>query len=167
MSDSLVFRPIGVVRSPFMRAQGTPIQPAFAAGAEGEIELHPAYAPALADLDGFERIWVLYVFHRAGAYRELVVPYRGDRPHGLLATRAPSRPNPIGLSSLRLLAVAGATLRVADLDILDGTPVLDIKPYVPTFDVFPDARAGWLDAAPRGTRVADGRFGRDETDGRR
>jgi len=158
MSDSVTFRPIGVVRSPFTREEGTPIQPALASGTEGVIELEPAYAPALADLDGFERIWVLYVLDRAGAYRPQVVPYRDDRLRGLFATRAPCRPNPIGLSSLRLLAVTGATLRVADLDILDGTPVLDIKPYVPRFDAFPAARAGWLDADRRDERHADGRF---------
>ena len=158
MIDSLAFRPIGVVRSPFTREEGTPIQPTVAAGAEGTIEIDAAYAPALADLDGFERIWVVYVFDRAGAYRAQVVPYRDDRLRGLFATRAPCRPNPIGLSSLRLLGITGATLRVADLDILDGTPVLDIKPYAPAFDAFPGARAGWLDAGRHDERHADGRF---------
>jgi tRNA-Thr(GGU) m(6)t(6)A37 methyltransferase TsaA len=158
MIDSLAYRPIGVVRSPFTREEGTPIQPAAAAGAEGTVEIEAAYAPALADLDGFERIWVLYVLDRARAYRPLVVPYLDDRPRGLFATRAPCRPNPIGLSPLRLLAVDGATLRVADLDILDGTPVLDIKPYVPRFDAFPGARAGWLDTRCGDGRHADGRF---------
>jgi tRNA (adenine37-N6)-methyltransferase len=158
MIDSLVFRPIGVVRSPFTRQEGTPIQPGLAPGAEGEIELDPAYADALADLDGFGRIWVLYVFDRATAYRPRVVPYLDDRPRGLFATRAPGRPNPIGMSPLRLLAIAGTTLRVADLDILDGTPVLDVKPYVPAFDAFPGVRAGWLDAARRDECRADGRF---------
>jgi tRNA-Thr(GGU) m(6)t(6)A37 methyltransferase TsaA len=158
VSDTLVFRPIGVVRSPYTREEGTPIQPALATGVEGAIELDPAFAPSLADLDGFERVWVLYVFDRARAYRSQVVPYLDEHPRGLFATRAPCRPNPIGMSSLRLLAVSGATLRVADLDILDGTPVLDIKPYVPRFDAFPGARAGWLEAGGSGERHADGRF---------
>jgi tRNA-Thr(GGU) m(6)t(6)A37 methyltransferase TsaA len=156
--DSLMLRPVGVVRSQFKRQEGTPIQPAAAAGAEGTIEIDAEYLAALADLEGFERIWVLYVFHCASAYRPLVVPYLDDRPRGLFATRAPCRPNPIGMSPLRLLAITGATLRVADLDILDGTPVLDIKPYVPRFDAFPGARAGWLDAACGDERHADGRF---------
>ena len=159
MIDSLTFRPIGVVHSPFTREERTPIQPATAAGTEGTIEIETAYAPALADLDGFERIWVLYVFHCASAYRPLVVPYLDDRTRGLFATRAPCRPNPIGMSPLRLLAIIGATLRVADLDILDGTPVLDIKPYVPRFDAFPSARGGGLDAAGREAGHADSREG--------
>jgi len=164
MRDAPIIRPIGVVRSPFTGMEGTPIQPALAGGAEGEIELAVQYAPALVDLHGFERIWVLYLFDRAGAYRASVVPYRDDRPHGLFATRAPCRPNPIGLSVLRLLAVSGATLRVADLDILDGTPVLDIKPYVPEFDSFPSARAGWLDAGRRPVSAADRPFSPAELD---
>jgi tRNA-Thr(GGU) m(6)t(6)A37 methyltransferase TsaA len=150
--------PIGVVRSPFVRHEGTPIQPALAAGIEGEIVLEPRFAPALADLGGFERVWVIYLFDRAAPYRPLVVPYRDDRERGLFATRAPSRPNPIGLSALRLLGIAGATLRVADLDILDGTPVLDLKPYVSAFDSFPRARAGWLDDGRVAAARADGRF---------
>jgi tRNA (adenine37-N6)-methyltransferase len=155
------WRPIGVVRSPFVEQTGTPIQPSVADGAEGVIELDTIYAGALADLEGFERIWVLYLFDRAGAFRESVVPYRDDRSHGLFATRAPARPNPIGLSSLRLLSVEGTTLRVADLDILDGTPVLDVKPYVPEFDAFPGSRAGWLDERRVQRRRADRRYERD------
>ena len=151
-------RPIGVVRSPFREQDGTPIQPSFAEGAEGVIEVEPSYTPALADLVGFERIWVLYVFHRARPFAPLVVPYRDDRPRGLFATRAPGRPNPIGMSALRLLAVEGSTVKVADLDVLDGTPVLDLKPYVPAFDAFPGSRAGWLDEERTRRRRADQRF---------
>jgi len=157
-SATLVFRPIGVVRSPFVVEDGTPIQPVAAAEVEGEIVLDAELAPALADLAGFDRIWVVYVLDRAGDYRPSVVPYRDDRPHGLFATRSPCRPNPIGISSLRLLAVSGATLRVADLDILDGSPVLDVKPYVPEFDAYPEARAGWLEERRRDVSAADGRF---------
>jgi tRNA-Thr(GGU) m(6)t(6)A37 methyltransferase TsaA len=151
-------RPIGVVRSPFREQNGTPIQPSFAEGAEGVIEVDPIYAPALADLVGFERIWVLYVFDRARTYEPLVVPYRDDRPRGLFATRAPGRPNPIGLSALRLLGVEGNRVKVADVDVLDGTPVLDLKPYVPSFDAFPGSRAGWLDEERTRRRRADRRF---------
>ena len=159
MSAPRELAPIGVVRSPFVRSEGTPIQPAFAAGAEGEIVLDVRWVPALTDLSGFERVWVLYLFDRAGAYRPLVVPYMDSRERGLFATRAPSRPNPIGMSCLRLLGVDGAILRVADVDMLDGTPVLDVKPYVPAFDAFPAARADWLDARRDGTGgSADGRF---------
>jgi tRNA-Thr(GGU) m(6)t(6)A37 methyltransferase TsaA len=163
VKGKFTFRPIGRIHSTFQAQRGTPIQPAFAEGAEGVIELEPAYLPALAGLEGFDRVWVLYVFDRARGYEPLVVPYRDDRPHGLFATRAPGRPNPIGMSVLRLLSVEGTTLRVADVDVLDGTPVLDVKPYVPEFDAFPDACAGWLagQGKPRRTK-ADRRFARGE-----
>jgi tRNA-Thr(GGU) m(6)t(6)A37 methyltransferase TsaA len=158
MAEGFAFRSIGIVRSPFLEQAGTPIQPSLAGGVEGTVELDAGYADALASLDGFERVWVLYVFDRASAFQKTVVPYRDDRSHGLFATRAPARPNPIGLSSLRLLSVEGATLRVADVDILDGTPVLDVKPYVPAFDAFPGVRAGWLDEQRVRARRADRRF---------
>lgn len=152
------FRAIGVVRSPYLDQEGTPIQPAVSEGAEGTIELDPVYAPALADLDGFERIWVLWVADRARPYQASVVPYLDTHPRGLFATRATCRPNPIGLSHLRLLGVEGSVLRVADLDILDGTPVLDLKPYVPRFDSLGGLRSGWVDRAPGRRSRADRRF---------
>jgi tRNA-Thr(GGU) m(6)t(6)A37 methyltransferase TsaA len=158
MAETFAFRSIGIVRSPFIEQTGTPIQPSLAGGVEGTVELDAGYADALAGLDGFERIWVLYVFDRAAAFQKTVVPYRDDRPHGLFATRAPARPNPIGLSSLRLLSIEGTTLRVGDVDILDGTPVLDVKPYVPAFDAFPGVQAGWLDEQRVRARRADRRF---------
>ena len=164
MAETFSFRSIGVVRSPFVEQTGTPIQPNLAGGVEGTIELDADYVGALSGLEGFERIWVLYVFDRAATFQDTVVPYRDDRPHGLFATRAPARPNPIGLSSLRLLSIDGATLRVADVDILDGTPVLDLKPYVPAFDAFPGVQAGWLDEQRARTTRADGRFEHDAAD---
>jgi len=160
MAEAFAFRSIGVVRSPFLEQTGTPIQPNLAVGVEGTVELDAAYIDALVGLEGFERVWVLYVFDRAAGFQKTVVPYRDDRPHGLFATRAPARPNPIGVSSLRLLSIEGATLRVGDVDILDGTPVLDVKPYVPAFDAFPGVRAGWLDEQRVRARRADRRFER-------
>ncbi len=154
----LTFKPIGIVNSPFSEQQGTPIQPTCAEGSQGSIEIYPEYAPAVADLAGFDRIWVIFLLHRAAPYRLRVVPYRDDTERGLFATRAPSRPNPLGLSSVRLLEVAENLLRVADLDMLDGTPVLDIKPYVPAFDAHPEARAGWLDQSLSRREQADNRF---------
>jgi len=150
-------RPIGVIRSPWVEAPGTPVQPAFAKGARGTLEIDPAYADALADIEGFERLWLLYWLDRAGPFRPLVTPYLDTRARGLFATRAPARPNPIGLSAVRLLARRGCTLEVADVDVLDGTPLLDVKPYVPRFDSW-SGRAGWLDEAPLATTVDDGRF---------
>lgn len=149
--------PIGLVHSPYRQALGTPIQPRWAHGVEGTIEVLPEFAPGLRDLDGFERIWLLCWFDRAKPARLEVIPYRDTQTRGVFATRAPSRPNPIGLSCVRLLSIEGSRLRVADLDILDGTPLLDIKPYVPDCDVFPAGRIGWYASAPD-RRTADGRF---------
>jgi tRNA (adenine37-N6)-methyltransferase len=163
--DTLKIHPIGIIRSPFHEAEGTPIQPAFAEGIEGTVHVEAALEPALKDLEGFERIWLIYWLHRAGPFRPVVVPYRDVRPHGLFATRSPSRPCGIGISAVRLLGREGSLLRVADIDILDGTPLLDIKPYVPAFDAYPGSKAGWLDECVDGRRTADGRFHRNVDEG--
>ncbi len=155
---ALAARVIGVIRSPFTSAAGTPIHPACAGGTAGEVIVAEPYGAALEDIEGFERVWLIYWMDRAEAFRAGVIPYRDTREHGLFATRAPVRPNPIGLSAVRLLGRDGCTLRVADLDILDGTPLLDIKPYVPEFDAHPHSRAGWFDETSTDRRVADGRF---------
>jgi tRNA-Thr(GGU) m(6)t(6)A37 methyltransferase TsaA len=157
----LTLRPIGVVRSPFRATEGTPIQTIFAQGAEGEVILDDAYASALDDIDGFQRVWLVYWFDRASPFRARVVPFRDTCESGLLATRAPCRPNPLGLSAVRLLERSGCTLRVADVDILDGTPLLDLKPYVAAFDAFPGSRSGWCDEGRADRRTADRRFDRD------
>lgn len=149
---------IGVIRSPFTSAVGTPIQPAYARGIAGEVIVAERYAEALADIEGFERIWLVYWMDRVGPFQARVVPYRDTREHGLFATRSPSRPNPIGISAVRLLGREGCVLRVADLDVLDGTPLLDIKPYVPEFDAHPGSKAGWFDEAGEDRHVADDRF---------
>ena len=157
---SFTFRRIGIVRTPFQTADGTPIQPAFGKGVEGEVEVDAAFAEGLADLEGFEWIWLIYALDRAAPGGLLVVPYRDVTARGVFATRAPSRPNAIGISAVRLLGREGARLRVADLDILDGTPLLDIKPYVPAFDAHPGARAGWFDRRADARTLADDRFHR-------
>ena len=155
---TLTVRPIGVIHSPYSVQAGTPIQPTYGGGARGEVLVAPEYAAALDDLEGFERIWLVYWLDRAGTFRPRVIPYRDDHEHGLFATRSPQRPNPLGLSAVRLLDREGPLLRVAELDILDGTPLLDIKPYVPAFDAYPAARAGWFDHCAVDRRVADARF---------
>ncbi len=151
--DTLTLRPIGVIRTPYTDRYRAPRQPGVAAeGREGVIELVAGMnlEQAVADLAGFERVWVIVWFHRNVHWRPRVLPPRGGRAkRSVLATRSPHRPNPLGLSVLRLLEVRGRTLRVADVDLLDGTPVLDIKPYVPYADAFPGARAGWLDEVER------------------
>jgi len=162
---TVAFRRIGTVRTPFQTADGTPIQPVFGEGVEGEVEVDEAFAGGLADLDGFERIWLVYALDRAEPGGLLVVPYRDVTARGVFATRSPSRPNPIGISAVRLLGREGAKLRVADLDILDGTPLVDIKPYVPAFDAYPGVRAGWFDQRTDGRTLADDRFHRKPDDG--
>ncbi len=153
------FTPIGTIHSPHLRPEGTPIQPRFAGGAEGTVELFAQYLAGLRDLAGFERIWLLYWFDRTYPAQLEVVPFRDSKPHGVFATRAPSRPNPLGLSCVRLLSVEGCRLRVAELDVLDATPLLDIKPYLPDCDAFEVARTGWW-AHAGGTTAADARFSR-------
>lgn len=151
-------RIIGRIRSPHLEARGTPIQPAYARGAEGQVVLNPELAPALDDIEGFERLWLLYLMDRVDTYRLHVVPYRDTRPHGVFATRSPTRPNPLGISVVRLLAREGNVLHVADLDVLDDTPLLDLKPYVPIFDAHPSSRAGWFDTTTLDRQLADERF---------
>jgi len=152
-------RPIGIIHSPFREVAGMPIQSAFAGDAEGVVEVFPEYRDGLRDLDGFERVWLLYWFHKAVEARLVVKPFRDDEERGLFATRAPCRPNPIGLSAVRLLTVnvSEGKLRVAGIDVLDGSPLLDIKPYVPDWDAFPASRSGWLERASGRTR-SDSRF---------
>ncbi len=151
---------IGVVHSPFAEPKGTPIQPSYAREAEGTVEVYPPYRAALSDLEPFDRIWLVYWFHRAGPFRPHVVPFRDTEARGLFSTRAPCRPNRVGLSSVRLLSVdiESGILRIGAVDILDGTPLLDIKPYVPTFDAYPSSAAGWLDAERDPREAADDRF---------
>jgi tRNA-Thr(GGU) m(6)t(6)A37 methyltransferase TsaA len=158
----LSLRVVGRIRTPFIQANGAPIQPAYAGGAEGTVLVEERYAAALDDLDGFERLWLVYWMDRVarGAFQPRVIPYRDTQERGLFATRSPRRPNPLGLSVVRLLSREGASLRVADVDMLDDTPLIDIKPYVPEFDAHPNARAGWLDTRTVDRRVADDRFHR-------
>lgn len=153
-------RPIGVVHSPFVTLDGTPVQPASAGEeAHGTIEVFEEYAAGLADLDGFDRVWVISWLHRSGPMRLQVIPFLDSEERGLFATRAPARPNPIGISPVCLLRRAGRVLHVADLDLVDGTPVLDLKPYAAAFDSYPAGRQGWLEGRSAGAARADDRFG--------
>ena len=158
---SIEFNPIGVIHSPFTEPKGTPIQPAGAADVEGSIEVFPEFVTGLADLGGFSHIMVFYHLHRSTGFSLSVVPYLDTQPRGLFATRAPRRPNPLGVSVVRLLAVDGGTLQVLGVDMLDGSPLLDIKPYVPQFDAPGEVRTGWLAEVQARARdhKADGRFG--------
>mgnify|MGYP000079451921 CR=1 FL=1 len=140
------YRPIGIIHSPFKSPRGTPIQPMAAYNVKGTVEIFPEYAEGLKDLDGFSHIILIYHFHLVRGFQLLVKPYMDDNFHGIFATRAPVRPNPIGLSVVRLDKIEGNILYIRDIDIVDGTPLLDIKPYVPEFDVRRDViRSGWLE----------------------
>jgi tRNA-Thr(GGU) m(6)t(6)A37 methyltransferase TsaA len=154
----ITFRSIGTIHTPFLEATGTPIQPVYSQNAEGRVLVHESYTSALDDLDGFEHIWLIYWMDRVGPFKPRVVPYRDTQEHGLFATRSPNRPNAIGISVVRLLRREGRILHISHIDILDGTQLLDIKPYVPQFDSYPNSRAGWFDKAGVDRRLADGRF---------
>jgi tRNA-Thr(GGU) m(6)t(6)A37 methyltransferase TsaA len=164
MTDPAVtYRPIGVVRSRHTAAAQTPIQPVFAEGCAGRAEILPEFADGLADLEGFSHIYLIYHLHRAGPARLRVTPFLEDVERGVFATRAPSRPNPIGLSIVELVRREGCILHLDRVDILDGTPLLDIKPYTARFDRIDGTRNGWQDGVPeeearrRGRRADGGR----------
>ncbi len=145
----ICYEPIGYIRSPYKSPVGMPIQPSGAEGVEGRVEVFPEYEEGLKDLDGFSHIILIYHFHESRGYRLKVKPFLDDEVRGVFATRAPKRPNPIGLSVVRLLEIEGNTLRVADIDVLDMTPLLDIKPFVPPFDVrcgLEEVKIGWLES---------------------
>lgn len=153
--------PIGTIHTPHTTRENMPIQPAGARGIKGAIDVFDDYAAGLKDLDGFSHIVVLYQFHQSEGYSLEVTPFMDTEKRGVFATRAPRRPNQIGLSVIRLMSVEGNTLHVENVDMLDGTPLLDIKPYVPEFDGQQEVRVGWLEKA-RGVvkgRRSDGRFG--------
>ncbi|AHL22500.1 MULTISPECIES: tRNA (N6-threonylcarbamoyladenosine(37)-N6)-methyltransferase TrmO [Thermococcus] len=158
----ICYRPIGVIHSPFREPNGVPIQPSAAKGIRGTVEVFPEYADGLKDIEGFSHVILIYHFHLARPGELIVRPYMDDEGHGVFATRAPGRPNPIGLSVVRLLEVRGRRLTVGNIDVLDGTPLLDIKPYVPEFDVHRVERIGWLEKNVHKLPEArdDGRFTR-------
>jgi len=158
--DLIKYRPIGIIHSPFNSPAGTPIQPAGARDVEGRVEVFSEYTAGLDDLAGFSHIFLIYHFHLSKKFTLKVTPFLDNRERGLFATRAPSRPNPIGLSVVRLVDITGGTLTVLDVDVIDGTPLLDVKPYVPEFDVRKVDHTGWIGKRTKEieTAVDDGRF---------
>ncbi len=158
--NEIVFRPIGIVRSPFNEVEGMPIQASGAKGIRGKVEIDPGLVEGLKDIEGFSHIIVTYYFHKCKGCSLMVTPFLDDDLHGVFATRVPRRPNAIGLSVLRLTGVKNNILEVEDVDILDRTPVLDIKPFVPEFDHRETEMTGWFKGrASNADRVrADGRF---------
>jgi len=160
LTDTVTYKPIGVVHSPFSETKGMPIQPSGAKGIKGTVELLPEYAEGLQDLEGFSHVVLLCHLHLSTGYSLKVKPFLDDQLRGVFATRAPRRPNPIGLSVLRLIKIEGTILHVEDIDIVDGTPLLDIKPYVPEFEVQETVRIGWLSEkiGKAAGEKSDGRF---------
>ena len=143
--NEIKYKPIGVIHSPFEEPKGTPIQPAAAKGIKGIVEIFPEYAEGLKDIEGFSHIILLYHFHLSKGSALIAKPYMDNETHGVFAMRGPSRPNSIGISVVCLVKVEGNMLHILDVDIVDGTPLLDIKPYVPEFDTREVERIGWLE----------------------
>ena len=152
--SAIVYEPIGTIHSPFTDLKGMPIQPAGAEGVPGSVELLDRFCAGLKDLDGFSHIILVYHFHLSKGYTLEARPFLDDVRRGIFAIRGPARPNPIGISVVRLVGVDGCTLHIEDVDIVDGTPLLDMKPYVPDFDCRPADRIGWLAGKSGGVRRA-------------
>ncbi|MBE9570654.1 MAG: tRNA (N6-threonylcarbamoyladenosine(37)-N6)-methyltransferase TrmO [Proteobacteria bacterium] len=158
--NEIKYRPIGVIHSPFKKPKGTPIQPAAAKGISGTVEVFPEYAEGLKDVEGFSHIILIYHFHLSSGSSLTAKPYMDSKERGVFAMRGPSRPNPIGISIVRLVGIEGGILHIQDVDIVDGTPLLDIKPYVPEFDIREGGKTGWLEKRVHKLPASkdDGRF---------
>jgi tRNA-Thr(GGU) m(6)t(6)A37 methyltransferase TsaA len=162
MADGVLYRPIGVVRSEHVAPEKTPIQSIYAHGCRGQAEILPEYAEGLTDLEGFSHIYLIYDLHRAQDSSLVAKPYLQDVERGVFATRAPSRPNRIGLSIVKLLYREGNVLHLDWVDILDGSPLLDIKPYVGRFDRIEHTQDGWQDGVDEETARRRGKRGYDD-----
>lgn len=158
--DTICYNPIGIIHTPFNNLEGMPIQPIGAIGIKGTIELKEEFVEGLQDLDGFSHIILIYHFHLVKGFSLKVIPFMDNEQRGIFSTRAPKRPNPIGISVVRLTKIEGGILHVENMDILDGTPLLDIKPFVSEFDAPEGDRIGWLRGAQNNVAniKADERF---------
>jgi tRNA-Thr(GGU) m(6)t(6)A37 methyltransferase TsaA len=154
---AIAFRPIGIIRSEHVNPEQTPIQPAYAGSCLGRVEVFPEFAEGLRDLEGFSHIYLIYYFHKAGAAKLIVKPFLQDVDRGVFATRAPCRPNAIGVSIVRLVRRDGRVLYVEGVDILDGAPLLDIKPFIGRFDHIEPTRNGWQEEVDEKTAERKGK----------
>ena len=145
LEQEYTFRSIGIIRTPYKQKHGVPIQGVFSSDSRGTLEVFPRYEEGLNDVEGFSHLILLYVFHRSQGYDLMVKPYIDEKKRGVFAVRAPKRPNPIGLSVVRLIKRYGPYVEFAEADMLDESPLLDIKPYVPPFDVRKDVLLGWME----------------------
>lgn len=153
-------KPIGTIHTPFTEPEGMPIQPKGAIGVKGTVELFQEFQAGLKDLDGFSHIILLYLFHKSEGFNLQVIPFLDTSSRGVFASRAPKRPNPIGISVVQLDRIEKGVLYIRNVDILDGTPLLDIKPFVPEFDCPHESRTGWIENSKGkvSTKKSDGRF---------
>jgi len=158
--NSIVFEEIGRIHTPFKELQGMPIQPRSAKGIEGKVVLYPQYQDGLKDIEGFSHIILIYHLHKSENYNLLVVPFLDNEKRGVFATRAPRRPNQIGLSVVELVNVKYYVINIRNIDVLDQTPLIDIKPYVPEFDNTDLIKIGWLEKArlEMKDKMSDDRF---------
>ncbi len=158
--DAVTFFPVGIIHSPHKELSGMPVQPPSAALFTGDIEIFPEFAAGLKDIEGFSRLMVFYHLHKSTVPLLSATPFFDTVPHGVFASRIPRRPNALGFSVVRLISRNENHLQIGDVDILDGTPVLDIKPYVPEFDAYPNESSGWFAGKLTGmeTKRSDDRF---------
>jgi tRNA (adenine37-N6)-methyltransferase len=161
MIKEVIFTPIGIIHTSFNRLEQMPIQPTSDASGSGILEIFSEFTDALRDLDGFSHIYLIYHFHKVRQSQLMVTPFLDSKPHGIFATRAPSRPNPLGLSLVKLTRIDKNLVYVEGVDVLNDTPLLDIKPYVPEFEPIDDVRIGWLEQVKEKIRSqgSDDRFG--------
>ncbi len=142
------YRPIGIIKTTFTTIEGMPIQSKAAQGVKGTVEVKRRFVEGLKDLEGFSHIYLIFHLHKSKRFNLQVIPFLDTKPHGVFATRAPRRPNPVGISVVRLLNIRDNILEIENVDMLDGTPLLDIKPYTSKFDRFDTEKEGWLDEVP-------------------
>jgi tRNA (adenine37-N6)-methyltransferase len=161
MANAIHINPIGIIHTPFSIVENMPIQPIAAEGIKGHIELYPEYTKGLKDLDGFSHITLVYQFHKISSYDLEVTPFMDTEKRGIFATKAPKRPNAIGLSTVKLLGIEGNIIHIEQVDMLDGTPLIDIKPFYPRYDNRENVSIGWLEKnknLPLEKLRADNRF---------
>lgn len=158
--EKIIINPIGVIKTPFKTRDGMPIQPSGAKGVEGVIEINEKYTEGLTDLDGFSHIILIYQFHLIKEYELSLIPFMDDKPHGVFSTRAPKRPNAIGFSVVKLNKIEENLVYVENIDVLDGTPLIDIKPLIPDVDFVEVTKLGWLEGKSNkmGAKKSDKRF---------
>ncbi len=160
MKKNILFKPIGLIKTPFKTREGMPIQPTGAKGIKGEVEIYPEFADGLKDLDGFSHIILIYHFHLSDGFKLQVKPFMDDKIHGVFSTRAPKRPNSIGFSVVKLNKMLDNILYIENIDVIDGTPLLDIKPFIPEVDGPKAEKLGWLEGKSdkMGHKQSDKRF---------